>query len=341
MKSNSYLKGIRNFLVLARIELAGFSFVAVIGAMTVLQREISLVNVFWLFLFNILLVIFGFVHNDYEDYNIDRKLPELQNRPLVNGSITPKAALYISVYLVVITLVLAFIVYGQLLVAGMMALALLLAALYNRYSKTLLGADIFYALSAGCLFIFGALAAVEEASLDQLTPFTLLMAAVMTLEHLSFNIASGQLKDVKFDHLAGVKSLAVAMSTIRGDIIEINTGFKAICIGIKLLTYILVFSLFAFNILPTLIWQLLLLLLFTLGSLLLTIQLLGVPLENREKILELTRKQEMFSKSLIPIVLLPTIGLVWVFIITVGPVIWFTAFNFLLNRELLGNPKTF
>ncbi|THB77812.1 MAG: hypothetical protein D6B25_05880 [Desulfobulbaceae bacterium] len=329
---------IRNFLIMARIELAGFSFVAVLGAMTITGRSIALFDVIALFIFNCLLVIFGFVHNDYEDYEIDKRLPELQHRPLVNGSISLQSAFTSSILLLLIAIGGAFLLYSPkaaLLLSG----ALFLAGAYNKYSKSLLGADLFYGISAGALFLFGA-AAVQESS-DSFTLFTLAMALVMVLEHLFFNIASGQLKDVHFDRTAGVKTLAVALSHVEDDITVIHTSFKVICLSIKIITYGTIFSLFFFSILPMITWQFVLLLFFSAGSFGLTLKLLKTPVEEREKILEYSRKQEMFSKSLIPMVLLPEIGITWLLLFTVGPIIWFSFFNYLLNREFLGNPKTF
>ncbi len=330
---------IRNLLITARIELAGFSFVSVIGAMTVYGPAIQLSDIFMLFTLNALLVIFGFIHNDYEDLEIDKRLPELKNRPLVNGSISAKQALYCSVILFILSILLAHFYYHNYRTSFLFFSALVLAAIYNKVSKSILGADIFYGLSSGALFLFGA-AAVSPGQ-DSFSIFTLLMTLVMVLEHLFFNIASGQLKDVRFDRQAGIKTLAVALSRVENDVTHIQPAFKIICFSIKIITYSVIFALFFFSILPIYAWQITLLVLFTCGSFFLTIKLLYTPIEQRDKILEYSRKQEMFSKSLIPMVLLPQIGIVWLLLFTIGPVIWFSFFNYLLNREFLGNPKTF
>ncbi len=337
--ANTFQKHLRNFLITARIELAGFSFVAVIGAMTVCGTAISLPDVFMLFLFNVLLVIFGFVHNDYEDYEIDKRLPELSNRPLVNGSVSTKTAFYWSLLLFILPVLLAHIYYGSLQTTLLLLAAFILAATYNKFSKSMLGADIFYGISSGALFLFGSSAVLKDQ--DHFSTFTLMMTGVMVLEHLFFNIASGQLKDVRFDREAGVKTLAVAMSHVENGGTCIHLPFKILCLVIKILTYSIIFSLFIFSILPVYTWQIIVLGIFTCGSFYLTMALLKTPIEQRDKILEYSRKQEMFSKSLTPIVLLPQIGIIWLLIFTVGPVIWFSFFNFILNREFLGNPKTF
>ncbi len=323
---------------MARIELAGFSFVAVIGAMTLVGRDIEFFDVCMLFLFNVLLVIFGFIHNDYEDYEIDCRLPELKHRPLVNGSISRKSAFISSIILFLVPAGGSYLIYG-FHASLLLTIALILAGLYNKFSKKLLGADIFYGTSAGFLFLFGTTALTSQPF--SFSIFSLAMAAIMVLEHLFFNIGSGQLKDVNFDRAAGVTTLAVKMSHIKQGTTIIHTGFKIICLVIKLLTYFILFSLFVFHILPVYTWQIVLLVLFTTGSLILTVKLIQTPVEEREKVLEYSRKQEMFSKSLIPMVLLPEIGFIWLLVFTIGPIIWFSAFNYLLNREFLGNPKTF
>ncbi len=337
--ARSFSKTLRNFLITARIELAGFSFVSVIGAMTVCGTAIAISDIFMLFTFNALLVIFGFIHNDYEDLEIDKRLPELSNRPLVNGSISPKQALYCSVILFILPLMLAHLYFNNYRTSFLFFSALTLAAMYNKFSKSILGADIFYGLSSGALFLFGASAVSQGQS--SFSVFTLLMTLVMVLEHLFFNIASGQLKDVRFDRQAGIKTLAVALSRVENGVTHIQPAFKALCFSIKIITYSVIFSLFFFSILPIYTWQITLLVLFTCGSFFLTITLLNTPIEQRDKILEYSRKQEMFSKSLIPMVLLPQIGIVWLLLFTIGPVIWFSFFNYMLNREFLGNPKTF
>lgn len=337
--ASTFQRHLRNFLITARIELAGFSFVSVIGAMTVCSTAISLSDVIMLFLFNALLVIFGFVHNDYEDYEIDKRLPELANRPLVNGSVSVRAAFFWSLALFIVPILLAHLYYGSYRTTLLFLSSLVLAGIYNKLSKSMLGADIFYGISSGALFLFGASAVMNDQ--DHFSTFTLLMTAVMVLEHLFFNIASGQLKDVRFDREAGVKTLAVALSHVENGITHIHMPFKILCLVIKILTYSIIFSLFIFSILPIYTWQIILLGCFTCGSFYLTIVLLKTPIEQRDKILEYSRKQEMFSKSLTPMVLLPQIGILWLLVFTVGPVLWFSFFNYMLNREFLGNPKTF
>ncbi len=332
-------KTIRSFLITARIELAGFSFVAVIGAMTVCGKTIPLSDTLMLFVFNVLLVIFGFIHNDYEDLDIDKRLPELSNRPLVNGSVSRRQARYWSISLFILALLLAHLYFRDTRTSVLFFSALFLAAVYNKLSKRILGADIFYGLSSGALFLFGA--AAVSGGHESFSIFTLLMTGVMVLEHLFFNIASGQLKDVRFDRAAGVKTLAVALSRVENGVTHIHPAFKALCLAIKLTTYSIIFSLFFFSIIPVYRWQIILLALFTCGSFFLSVTLLYTPIEQREKILDCSRKQEVFSKSLTPMVLLPQIGIFWLLIFTVGPVIWFSFFNYLLNREFLGNPKTF
>ena len=324
----------RAYLELARIELAGFSFVAVMGALSAGGTALSIPDAAVLFFCNILLVAFGFVHNDYADLQVDRA-SQRKERPLVRGSVSPMEALTISWVTFLINPLVAHLWFRNPWATGALLISELLAALYNLTSKRAVGADAFYAASAGALCLFGVLARGGPGAIP------LIVVGLMFLEHLFFNIASGQLKDLRLDHAAGVRTLAVISSREINGALKVGPLFRATAFTVKAATIVLVFAPFMLGKLPANPFQVALLLCMALGALVLTVKLLYTDTDQRLRILNTTRMQETLSKAMIPIMLLPLIGIAWLLVLTVTPVLWFGFFHYLLDREILSNPKTF
>ena len=66
------IQTIRNYLELCRIQFAGFGILCVVGAMTVVGAELTLMQFLPLFAVHVLTIAWSFAHNDYCDYEIDR-----------------------------------------------------------------------------------------------------------------------------------------------------------------------------------------------------------------------------------------------------------------------------
>lgn len=336
------LKRLRIYLTLARIELAGFSMVCILGGLAVVGRDLSLRDGLGLFLGNALLVILGFVHNDLMDYDIDRRLDQLKTRPLVAGDITRREARWISAFVFILNLLLMGLLFPGPIPLICMFVAQLFTLAYNTWSKSLLGADSLYAAAAGCLALFGSSAVMTApGALTQWSALVVIIAAIQVTEHLFFNVVSGQLKDVDYDREAGVTTLAVHCSRVVDGRTVLSPAYRYGCVLLKALSVGLVF-------LPALacgyslaLWQLIVLPLMALSAVGLAWQILHSDPSDRLRILDLTKRQEMMAKGMLPLMLAPTIGWLWVGIILVVPMLWFMACNYLLNKSFLSNPRTF
>lgn len=324
---------------LARIELAGFSFVAVIGGFAAAGRALPLRDVLGLFGANVLLVIFGFVHNDFMDVEVDRLSREEIERPLVDGAVSRRSAGILSAILLVANPVVFGFVFHDWPAAAVLFLAQVLAGVYNVYSKTFPGADVFYALSAALLCLSGALAALAPGA--RVPPLAWVIIAVMFAEHLFFNIVAGGMKDLTLDSRAGVRTLVLALSRREGDTLRVSPVFRAGAMGLKLASVLLVFVPFVRPGLAGHPFQWVILVVLAAGTLFHAWKLLAHDPADRQGILDLTRKEETLCKALVPVMLVSVVGVPWAVTIVMFPVLWFLFFNFLMHGALLTNPRSF
>ena len=132
---------------------------AVFGALSV--DEFNILKLSILASIGLLATIFGFVLNDYADLSIDKLSKELEERPLVKGTIPKKNALYISIFVAILAYLIIFITmylgifelnYIPLIV---ITVSVISATIYNIYSKKIVASDIFVALSAALFCLFG------------------------------------------------------------------------------------------------------------------------------------------------------------------------------------------
>jgi len=334
-----HLARLKAYGTLARIELAGFSFVAVIGGFTAAGTALPLRDVLGLFVANVILVIFGFVHNDYMDVEIDRLSREEIERPLVDGAVSRRAAGVLSLVCMLVNPIFVGLVFQDWAAGGVLLLAQVLAGLYNIYSKKFPGADIFYAVSAGLLCLSGALAVLAPGA--PVPPLAWIVIAIMFTEHLFFNIVAGGMKDLTLDCRAGVKTLVLALSRWEGGTVRVRPAFRVGTMVLKVASILLVFTPFAFLGLDAHPVQLPVLVLLAAGAVLQAYKLLSHDPADRKGILDLTRKEETLCKALVPVMLISVVGLPWALTIVMFPILWFMFFNLLLHGALLTNPRSF
>ena len=94
-------RGSTRYLVLARFQTAAATAVIpVIGALSasyydegilVLSME-SVVLFSLIFILGLLMHVYGFVQNEYEDREVDKRSEHLQKKPLVSGEVRPEQA---------------------------------------------------------------------------------------------------------------------------------------------------------------------------------------------------------------------------------------------------------
>ena len=332
---------IKEYLRLTRLEYSGFSCVVVIGALTVKGSALEFTDAVLLFFLNVLTLIWAFVHNDYCDYEIDRRSKVLLERPLVKGTVSRKAALNIVVICVVINLMIALLVIKNIALAVILVASIILSIFYNAFSKEITGADFFYAASATLLVLFGALAVTDQKSVHELGPLTWIMLAIQFSDHFFFNAVEGGLKDVDNDSRQEAKTLASRSVIRQGHEMRVSRTFRACFLLLKMMTVFLVFTPFVFFELPYYFWQLLALGVLSAASVFYTVKILDVNLHDRRAVGRYALKQELACKSLIPIMLSAFIGLPWVAFLILVPFIWFNLFNYLLYGKLFALPESF
>jgi len=314
--------------------LGGLAIPPVIAALTVGVYDFY--NLAILFIIGAFAAIYGFVLNDYADVEIDKLIKELHEKPLVSGAVSKKNAIAISVSLILLTFLFIFILWHGETLDNYKFMALLciviagiLGSFYNLYGKKIVGSDFLVAISVAFVFLFGALTFGEP------TIFTWVIF-LLTFNNLThMNAVEGGIKDADHDHIMGVKNIALGSGVkVDGNNIFIPLPFKAFGMGIRLFSAFLLFIPFIFYDYDYYIWQLVILTVAILGVMYFSIKLLSITKFDRNVIRKYISIQSFLRYSLVPIMLISTIGLMYSVILIVFPIMWYIVFAPLLGEKL-------
>jgi len=316
--------------------LGGLAIPPVIGALTV-NPNIDLFYLILLFLIGSLAAIYGFVLNDYVDIEVDKLSNELKGRPLVSGEISQKKAVGICIFCVFFAFLLIFILFygkvieGYILVAVIsISLALILGSIYDFHSKDFIGSDILVSISVSLVFLFGAL------SIGEPTLFTWIIFILTFNNLLHMNAIEGGIKDAEHDKKYGVKNIALKSGVIVSNKnIIIPKKFKALSFGIRLFSSLLIFIPFLFYGISFYPWQIIILFIVILIMLYLNLKLLTIKEFNRNIIKKYISSLSFVRYSLIPIMLISTIGIIYSTILIIIPIGWYIIFAPLSGEKLL------
>ena len=316
--------------------LGGLAIPPVIGALTV-NPNIDLFYLILLFLIGSLAAIYGFVLNDYVDIDVDKLSNELKGRPLVSGEISQKKAVGICIFCVFFAFLLIFILfYGKVIEGYIFAavisisLALILGSIYDFHSKDFIGSDILVAISVSLVFLFGAL------SIGEPTLFTWIIFILTFNNLLHMNAIEGGIKDAEHDKKYGVKNIALKSGVIVSNKnIIIPKKFKALSFGIRLFSSLLIFIPFLFYGISFYPWQIIILFIVILIMLYLNLKLLTIKEFNRNIIKKYISSLSFVRYSLIPIMLISTIGIIYSTILIIIPIGWYIIFAPLSGEKLL------
>ena len=313
--------------------LGAFSLGPIFGAISliIIGVKISLTDICILFLIAVLSNIYGFVLNDYGDIEVDRVTKEPKKRPLVTGVISKKIAIVICVLSVIGIYASIFIFFYKNqssfyigLLYGTIALGLVY--IYNIYGKKIIGSDFFIASSGALAVLFGAYLVSGNGALSI---FTWAIFILEFTQYLFGNAVVGGIKDADHDYLKNVKNLALAsgVKVTNDKKVFIPLSFQAFGIGLRFIFAFGAFIPFAYGIHYE-IWEILLLVLFIICLLLLSIKVLSLKtMEKKHEIIKLGGIMGIFRCSIIPIMLLPVIGLFYVFILIIFPFVWYIIFT--------------
>lgn len=316
---------IKEYLKLSRIEFAGFLLsIIIIGALTVHGANLRFIDILPLCALAVFFNCWGFVHNDLYDVQIDRLSSELSLRPLVRGTVSSKeAVILIGLFLLATVLCVVGFANNLKIVFPLLLVSIAFAGAYNMLSKKIPGTDILFAASTALLCTIGGLFFIPSSILSaQHFHLLLLVSFICFLDFSFFNIGS-TLKDVKNDMSANARNISIAMG------VRVNTDnsliipsrFKLILFTLKLC------SLFMAVYTSTLITQkMYTLLVFAMGvfSFYLSYKATAVDVFDRREIGRIWLKQDVISKLILPLTLLPVIGIYWfVFLVSI-PFLWFS-----------------
>lgn len=306
----------------------------VIGALTVGVFDLS--SLVLLFFIGGFAAIFGFILNDYADVELDSLVPELQKKPLVSGDISRKTAVAISVFLIMGTFLLIFMLWrgtelNDTKFWGLFSIFLagILGSIYNLYGKKIVGSDFLVAISMSFVFLFGAM------SVGVPTPVTWVIFWLTFNQTLHMNAVEGGIKDIDHDYKMGVTNIASKAGVyVRGNSLVIPGGFKVFGMGIRLISAVLLFvPFFVFNYAYE-VWQLAVLVVCTFLVLFFSMRLIMLKEWDRSKIRRFIGLQSFLRYSLVPIMLISIIGIVPSVILIVLPIGWYIVFTQLFGETL-------
>ena len=328
---------IADYLVLLRFPgLGGLAIPPVIAAMTV--GTFDLVTLSLLFLLGAYSSIFGFVLNDYVDIEVDKQSKELKDRPLVSGSVSQQAALWICFSMIMLTFITFFILfYGEIITSLrfssviVILIAWILGSIYDVYGKKIFASDILVALSVAFIFLIGAFALNKEPTL-----FTWIIF-VLTFNNLfHMNAIEGGIKDADHDVLMNVNNIALRSGvSVNHDRLFIPLSFKILSMSVRLSSIILLFVPFVFFDKPFYSWQLLILGIASAGVLFFSLKLLTLKQFDRSKIRKYISIQSFLRYSLVPLMLLSLIDVIPAIILIFLPILWYLVFTPLTGVKLL------
>ncbi len=312
----------------------------VIGAMTV--GVMDFYNLTILFFIGAVSAMYGFILNDYADIELDRLIPELKGKPLVDGTIHPRTAVFICFFLVLFAFFFLFLLWhGRNLddfkFYAMMCIFLagILGSIYDLQGKKFAGSDFLVAISMAFLFLLGAL------SFGVPTIITWIIFILTFNQALHMNAVEGGIKDADHDYLMGVKNLALGSGVkVEGDSLFIPNSFKAFGMGIRLFSAVLLFTPFIFfrdQLIYYGPWQPVVMVLLAIGIVIVlffSVKLLTMKTFDRSAIRKYIGIQSFLRYSLVPLMLIPIIGIVPSLILIFFPIVWYIIFTPLLGEKL-------
>jgi 4-hydroxybenzoate polyprenyltransferase len=309
----------------------------VLGAVSMWNNgQLSILELFILFIIGCLSHIFGFVLNDVVDVKLDRLSKELSVRPLVSGKITKKKAFYFLIFCMILSFILSIFFYNNttkfVWIISILVLAYIFATIYNLTSKKYPGMDFFVAGAVFFLIIFGA------STIGTPTSLAWIVAFIGGLQVLFMNLINGTIKDIDHDLEGKVNTLAIKLGahSIKGKIV-LPLSFKTIGFLIETVRIILLFIPFIFFSHPYYFLQLgiiTIIIIFTYFSI---YYFFSITTFNRDIIRKTIGIIVILMFMSTPI-MLSSLN-IFIIILAIIPPIWFIICNIIIHNTLL-EPKT-
>ena len=333
-------RNVKNYLELVRLHMLGLGVQCVVGALTVVGANLPYEAFAPLFAVHALTIAWGFAHNDYSDYEIDRHVPALRNRVIVRGDISRHAALSLTVIIFALSALVTILSWPGLLPISILILLAAFVVAYNRYSKTFAGSDLLFAAGGSLLLILGAVTVLPDQDLRLLPPITWVVVAISFIDHINFNAVLGGIKDVVSDKQHNCNTLAcrnIDIDETGKMTISRRFRFAALAGGVAMTA--LAFWPFFWATYPSSSWQIALCAVFAGLNLYHTYRFVNIDRHDRNVIEKIARQREMAAKSLMLGMLVVWIGLSWTAIVFFVPAVSFAVFNAIMNGHPFRLPE--
>jgi 4-hydroxybenzoate polyprenyltransferase len=330
---------IREYVKLTRISIAPLTGLApVMGAIATGQFQILYLII--LFLIGVLGHVYGIIHNDIIDYNLDKNIKDFVERPLVSGTITKQKAWIFALSCLIIMFVFAsYLVASTKLYYSIIFLFIpvICVTLYNITSKKIPLADSFLAVGMFFFIFYGA--SIFISNYNEVPFLVWIICFLGAIQVFLLNVIAGGFKDVKNDYLQGANTFAVRLGLqVKENKIFIPNNFKIIAYIIQLsnLSFAFLPFLFISNFASTTIFRYFLfsvLIIISILAIFLLIKYLNLSNFKRGNIRKLINLQGYLNFTLAPILLLTITP--YAIIIVLIPGLGFLLYNIMFHEKFL------
>lgn len=308
----------REYLKLTKFHSVGFtSIIPIIGVAA--TGELDWITFFKLLAIGVTVHVFGFVMNEYRDTKVDRLSPDLREKPLVKGSISPKTAFWIFQIAWVLALIFNAILFREPLAFALLVLSITFGAIYNLYSKRV--AYIEFSLAAWVFFFVLSGNAALSGSVSKLG---VIVASIAFFQILFNTGISGAFKDCDHDPLGKGATTPLRMGVrVKNSRIFVSNAFimytffiKSAQIGMTLLPLVLGLAPAAGA-----FWSVKILSIVVLSGIVLylTKYFLTIKRFKRNTVLKPLAAIEVLSYMMVPVMLLGVISWPWAVILALFP----------------------
>ncbi len=329
---------LRDYIEITRLFNMGLTAVApVLGALSMWNvGSLHLWKLCILFLIGSMSHIYGFVINDVIDFRLDKLSKDLSARPLVRGSITRRGAAFFAISCMIVSFLLSFVFFSDLLqyiiLACILLVAYFFATVYDIASKKYPGMDLFVAGAIFFLILFGAW------TIGTPTLLAYVVALIGSIQVIFMNMINGAIKDIDHDKEGSADTVAIRLGAkVHAGIIALPLSFKTMGYLIELLRMTLIFLPFVFLGLSANLWQIGLLVLFSVVTFFSIYKLFSITTFDRARIRKCIGIIVIFMYATTPI-MLSTLN-IYIILIALIPPIWFFTSNLVLHKTIF-EPKT-
>jgi 4-hydroxybenzoate polyprenyltransferase len=314
----------------AKLSSAHFIFLTAIipvtGAIAMGEKDFFLLTV--VFLIGLSAHIFGFAFNHYVDVEVDSLIYTINKRPLPRGSISKKNALLYILFVLISGCIITLYFYGVFLLF-LYLFGILLAGLYDIYSKRITGMDFILAASVTIGVVFGA-----STVSFQFSPLLYILFILAFLQTLNLNLVAGGIKDADHDYLIHSKHLSTRLG-VRAEhgVFNVPSSFKMIAYLCGVLYTFFVFTPIALGIIVLNVFLVCVLVFLNILFFIVTFKMLHLKRFERQEVRKYVVLQYTINWSNVPILLMSTAP--WAGLLLLYPIIGLIISNLLLYKTVL------